>query len=175
MINYDAMSKAELRNACKAAGIKYSNMTNETMREALTKADAERVHAADRPSEPAVAVVTEQPTIIAPTTESSPAVDALENDFSNFVESLPATSAEPAVTTPASEKPKAAPAPKAEQRNGVSKPTRGLTLDVWNACDSLKAEGKELTFEALKEKLPNHNAATIRTQRQRHKTYHAEK
>ena len=91
----------------------------------------------------------------------------------------PAEATAPAVTETEAPKPmkepKAVPAPKAEQRNGISKPTRGLTLDVWNACDALKAEGKDTTFEALKEKLPNHNAATIRTQRQRHKTFNAEK
>jgi hypothetical protein len=153
MSKYESMNKDQLRAACKAAGLKYGKLSVMQQREALEALDA--VDAA--PAEP------------------SAAEEALENDYSNFVAEVSEQRTDdapaPAPEVPA-EKPKAAPAPKAEQRNGIAKPMRGLTLDVWNACDALKTEGKETTLEALTEKLPAYNVSTIRTQRQRWKTYH---
>jgi outer membrane biosynthesis protein TonB len=92
--------------------------------------------------------------------------------------------AEPMVTTPAADpapaekpaeapKPKAAPAAKQPQRNGVTQPKAGsICASIWNACAELKADGKEMSFAALKEKLPKVNDATLRTQRQRFNTFH---
>lgn len=145
MSTYETMGKAELRNACKAAGIKYSNMTNETMRTALNKHEA--------------------------------------NNAPTQVQSVqqPAVSAEPVVTTPPAaeaptapapaEQPKAAPVPK-DSRNGMTKPKAGsICASIWDACNAIVAAGEKVTFAALKEKLPNVNDSTIRTQAQRHRTY----
>jgi hypothetical protein len=98
------------------------------------------------------------------------------------IENPPAT--DPTVTTPAADPiPAETPAESQKQekpaqaaknqRNGITMPKAGsICASIWEACDALKAEGKETSFEALKEKLPKVNDATIRTQRQRHKTYH---
>ena len=69
-----------------------------------------------------------------------------------------------------------APAPKAprDQKNGITRPGENKCGQVWAACDALKAEGKEITFEALRLAVDTKTAdATIRTQRQRWKTYNA--
>jgi hypothetical protein len=62
-----------------------------------------------------------------------------------------------------------------EQRNGVTRPgAETLCGKVWSALDALKAKDAEITFEALREVVDNNCAdATIKTQRQRWKTFHA--
>jgi hypothetical protein len=63
-----------------------------------------------------------------------------------------------------------------DQRNGITRPTEGKCRAVWDALDALKADGKELTFEALRLAVDRKIAdATTRTQRQRWKQYNAEK
>lgn len=63
-------------------------------------------------------------------------------------------------------------APKREQQNGVTRPAEGTTCRaIWDACEAIKAAGQDITFAALSAKLPKVNAATIRTQRQRFRTY----
>jgi len=56
-----------------------------------------------------------------------------------------------------------------EHRNGVPRPGEGtMCAKVWDALDKLKADGKELTFEAVRELAGKTMAdATVRTQRQR--------
>lgn len=72
---------------------------------------------------------------------------------------------------------KAAPAEKVahEQRNGVTQPGAGTACRaIWDAIDKLRAADKEVTFEVLRAAIDAKTAdATIRTQRQRHKTYSA--
>jgi hypothetical protein len=90
-------------------------------------------------------------------------------------------SAEALVTTPpAAEAPAAVPAEKsakparvpAESRGGVTRPKAGsICASIWEACDELIAAGTEITFAALKEKLPKVNDATLRTQKQRHRVF----
>lgn len=76
-----------------------------------------------------------------------------------------AKAAAPAAPTPPTAK---------DQRNGVTRPKAGsICASIWDACDTLKGEGKDTTFDALKALLPKMNDATIRTQRQRHKTFSA--
>ena len=72
-------------------------------------------------------------------------------------------------STPASEKQPHAPK---DQRNGVTRPKPGtICAGIWDVCDSMKAVGQDTTFEEIKKVLPKVNDATIRTQRQRWKTY----
>jgi hypothetical protein len=88
--------------------------------------------------------------------------------------------ADPVVTTPvaetpaapaAVEAPKPAPVPK-NQRNGITRPKAGtICAGIWDVCESMKAVGQDTTFEEIKKALPKVNDATIRTQRQRWKTY----
>ena len=86
-------------------------------------------------------------------------------------------SAKPAVvsTIPATESP-AAPtaAPKRQNQNGISQPAEGTSCRaVWDAIDTLIKQDKKITLAALRELAGNKMAdATIRTQRQRHKTFH---
>jgi hypothetical protein len=69
--------------------------------------------------------------------------------------------AKPEVTTPR------------EQKNGVTRPGADtLCGKVWEALDKLKADGKDATFEAVRELAGKGMAdATIRTQRQRWNTF----
>lgn len=57
-------------------------------------------------------------------------------------------------------------------KNGVTQPGEGTACRaIWDLCDKL---GKDITFEALREGIDSKIAdATIRTQRQRHKTFSA--
>jgi len=171
MSKYDTWSKVDLRNACKAAGISYTNMTNATMRQALVAH-----YATDTQVEtPAVPEVLEQraddvPVVTTPPTDPAPAeVDPLgiSAGLRAIQDSAPAVAAKPA-------KPKAPRAPK-DQRGGVTRPSAdGKCGQVWSACDALKEEGKELTFDALRLLVPAETSdATIRTQRQRHRKFHA--
>lgn len=59
-------------------------------------------------------------------------------------------------------------------KNGVSQPAEGTSCRaVWDAIDKLLAQDKKITLEAVRELAGDKMAdATIRTQRQRHKTYH---
>ena len=70
--------------------------------------------------------------------------------------------------------PATAPAPKRISKNGVSQPAEGTSCRaVWDAIDKLLAQDKKITLEAVRELAGDKMAdATIRTQRQRHKTYH---
>jgi hypothetical protein len=56
-----------------------------------------------------------------------------------------------------------------DKRNGITRPGEGtMCARVWSSLDKLKADGKELTFEAVRELAGKEMAdATIRTQRQR--------
>lgn len=75
------------------------------------------------------------------------------------------------MTTAPADKPKAS----RDQRDGISRPSADNKCgQVWAALDALKAEGKDLTFEALRLTIDTKIAdATIRTQRQRWKQDHA--
>ncbi|MFO1408244.1 MAG: hypothetical protein U1F08_12055 [Steroidobacteraceae bacterium] len=66
------------------------------------------------------------------------------------------------------------PVPKRISRNGVTQPAEGTSCRaVWDAIDKLLAQDKKITLEAVRELAGDKMAdATIRTQRQRHKTYH---
>jgi hypothetical protein len=60
-----------------------------------------------------------------------------------------------------------------EKRNGVTRPRPGKCGDVWEVCDEMLAAGKEVSFEVIRAELPASIAdATIKTQRQRHRTFH---
>ena len=89
----------------------------------------------------------------------------------------PANAADaPMVETPKPAKEIKTPRAPRDQRNGITRPTEGKCRAVWNALDALKADGKELTFEALRLAVDSKIAdATIRTQRQRWKQYNTEK
>ncbi len=156
MSKYDTWGKADLRNACKAAGIKYTNMTNETMRQALVAH-----YATDAQVEaPAAPEVLEQRTDDVPVVTTPPA-DA-------------APAAEPVAEPTKPKEPKKPAAPK-DQRNGQTRPVAGNKCSqVWQALDALKAQGTEITFAALR---PTINAeiadATVRTQWSRWRKYHA--
>jgi hypothetical protein len=65
-------------------------------------------------------------------------------------------------------------APKRPSKNGISQPAEGTSCRaVWDAIDTLIAQDKKITLEAVRELAGDKMAdATIRTQRQRHKTYH---
>jgi hypothetical protein len=65
-------------------------------------------------------------------------------------------------------------APKRIRKNGITQPAEGTSCRaVWDAIDNLIAQGKKITLEAVRELAGDKMAdATIRTQRQRHKTYH---
>jgi hypothetical protein len=61
-----------------------------------------------------------------------------------------------------------------EKLNGVTRPRPGKCGDVWEVCDELLAAGKTISFEAIRAELPTSIAdATIKTQRQRHRTFHS--
>ena len=66
------------------------------------------------------------------------------------------------------------PAPRRISSNGVTQPAEGTSCRaVWDAIDKLLAQDKKITLEAVRELAGDKMAdATIRTQRQRHKTYH---
>jgi len=81
----------------------------------------------------------------------------------------------PAKKTPAPKAKKTAAEPSTEattpreNRNDVTRPAAGtLCAKVWDALDSLKTDGKEITFDAVRELAGKEMTdATIRTQRQR--------
>jgi hypothetical protein len=62
-----------------------------------------------------------------------------------------------------------------EQRNGVTQPGAGTACRaIWDALDALKAQDKEITFDVLRAAVDSKVAdATVRTQRQRWKTFNA--
>lgn len=80
----------------------------------------------------------------------------------------------PADTSTATSVPAKAGAPKGLSKNGVTQPAEGTSCRaVWDAIDKLLAQDKRITLEAVRELAGDKMAdATIRTQRQRHKTYH---
>ena len=102
------------------------------------------------------------PVVIAePVVTTAPAVEAAPADA-------------PAAPVAAEPKKPAAPKAPADQRNGVTRPRAGTTCAlIWQTCETMIAAGEEITFTGLKEKLPDVNDATLRTQRQRQKTYSA--
>lgn len=94
------------------------------------------------------------------------------------------TKAKKPVSKPAPKKPLAKPSkavattePVATQKrahqNGISQPAEGTSCRaVWDAIDKLLAQDKRITLEAVREIAGDKMAdATIRTQRQRHRTY----
>jgi hypothetical protein len=159
MTTFNTLNKTEARAACKKAGIKYTNMTVADMRLAL------ELHAhANRPTETAVVGGTEEPIIEAA---------SVEEVSEQRTDDAPAAPVEAPAAEPVAEpkKPKAPAAPK-DQRNGITRPGKGKCLDVWITLDSMKAQGVEITFALLRAAIPEHIAdATLRTQRQRWKTY----
>jgi hypothetical protein len=81
----------------------------------------------------------------------------------------------PAAEAPVADKQEKPAAPPREARNGVTKPKAGsICASIWETCDAILAAGQKITFAAIKEKLPNVNDSTIRTQAQRHRTYNKE-
>lgn len=66
-------------------------------------------------------------------------------------------------------------APKRTSKNGIIQPAEGTSCRaVWDAIDTLIAQGKKITLEAVRELAGDKMAdATIRTQRHRHKAHHA--
>jgi len=85
-----------------------------------------------------------------------------------------------AVTSPptdnaiAESAPAKAAAPKRPSKNGITQPAEGTSCRaVWDAIDKLLAQDRKITLESVRELAGDKMAdATIRTQRQRHKTYH---
>jgi hypothetical protein len=75
-------------------------------------------------------------------------------------------SAKQAVVTPETTPAVAAPE---DQRNGIRRPGAGTACRaIWDLLDLLKADGKELTFAALRAGIdPKVADATLRTQKQR--------
>lgn len=69
----------------------------------------------------------------------------------------------------------AAPVTPAENKNGIPRPREGTACRaIWDLLDAMKAEGKEITYEALRLGVDTKTAdATIRTQRQRWRTFNA--
>jgi hypothetical protein len=78
-----------------------------------------------------------------------------------------------AVEVPASNARRFTKAEGAATQNGITQPGEGtLCRKVWDALDKLRAEGKDATFEAVRELAGSEMAdATIRTQRQRHREF----
>lgn len=168
-VSFNEMGKDELRSACKAAGIKgYGKLSNLQMREALENAYASR-NVGATPEETARNVVAElkreaevqsAPAVTTPVAAEAPAAPA------------PDPMSEPSRVAAKQDKP--APAPK-DSKNGITRPKAGsICAQVWDACDAILAAGPDakVTFAALKEKLPTVNDSTVRTQQQRHRTYH---
>lgn len=176
MSTYD-MGKAELRNACKTAGIKYSNMTNETMRKALQKhIEANMAKAAPVEATAPEAVVTPPPAV-----ESAPAAEPAAplcavcdhiEELHKLSSSTHPFTPKPAAPAPA-EKPKAEATPK-DARNGVTMPrSASLCLMVWQTLDKLRAEGKATPANALVLlKDAGMAEATVRTQYARWRKFH---
>jgi len=77
-------------------------------------------------------------------------------------------------TTAAESAPAKPAAPKRISKNGISQPAEGTSCRaVWDAIDKLLTQDKKITLEAVRELAGDKMAdATIRTQRQRHKTFH---
>ncbi|MFL6600177.1 MAG: hypothetical protein ACJ8R9_02505 [Steroidobacteraceae bacterium] len=171
MSKYDTWGKVDLRNACKAAGISYTNMTNATMRQALVAhyATATQVEA---PAEPeAVVTAPAAPEVLEQRTDDAPAAPEPAADPVPAEDAAPAAAEKPAEPV---KEPKKPAAPK-DSRNGVSRPAAGnKCAQVWAALDALKAQGTEITFATLR---PTINAeiadATVRTQWSRWRKYHA--
>ena len=86
----------------------------------------------------------------------------------------PTKAVKQAVVSPEAAAPAKSPAPKRPNQNGISQPAEGTSCRaVWDAIDKLIAQDKKITLEAVRELAGDKMAdATIRTQRQRHKTYH---
>lgn len=65
--------------------------------------------------------------------------------------------------------------PAADHKNGIKRPGADTKCGaIWDACAKLLAGEKELTFDALREAVDSKIAdATIMTQRQRFRTFHA--
>ncbi len=193
MTTINTLNKTEARAACKKAGISYTNMTVADMRAAL------EAHAQiSTPVEPEAAAQVEaaEPEVIEQRTDDAPVVTTPPADpapvvadplcaVCDHIEKLhtlgtsthaftpkPAAAVESTSAKPV-KAPKAPAAPK-NQRNGITRPGPGKCLDVWTHLDALKAAGKEITFEELRKTIdPSTADATLRTQRQRWKTYNA--
>jgi hypothetical protein len=137
--NVETMGKAELRAACKAAGISYSKLTTEGMRNALTIRAA--VNAVDAESKGRSAPTGDEAAL-----DAEPVVTTAAQVAPNAPVAAPAAETTPApAVAPAKAKKVAAPkAPKvaAEVRNGIQRPRAGGACDaVWSALDKLHAAG----------------------------------
>ena len=129
--NVETMGKAELRAACKAAGISYGKLTVAGMRDALKiRAAVNAVDGRSAPAEVDETVVAQQVEQVAPVTTPAAATES------------------PAVAPPAAaarvKAPKAPKAPKvpAEVRNGITRPRAGGACDaIWKLLDLLHAAG----------------------------------
>ena len=180
MSKYDTWTKVDLRNACKAAGIKYGNMTNETMRAALVAhyaVPAETLTPEDKAAD-AFTAAEKAASVEAPaeTVVTTPAAEDVSEQRSDDAPTAPVEAAAPAAAEkPAKPKRAAKPAAALDQRNGVTRPAAGnKCAQVWTACEALKAQDTKLTFDALRPLVPAHIAdATVRTQWSRYRKYNA--
>jgi hypothetical protein len=134
--NVETMGKAELRAACKAAGISYGKLTAAGMRDALKIRAA--VNAVDAESKGRSA-----PAVAETLLDAEPVVTTVAQVVS--VEPAAPVAAPAAAVAPAKARKVAAPkAPKvpAEARNGIQRPRAGGACDaVWSALDKVHAAG----------------------------------
>jgi hypothetical protein len=110
-------------------------------------------------------------------TKQAEEVSEQRTDDAPAVDPAPAAVPAPAAADKLAKEPKAPKAPAApkDSRNGVTRPATGnKCAAVWDACDALKAEGKDLTFVALRPIVDSKIAdATVRTQWSRFRKYNA--
>lgn len=128
MISYETMGKEELRQACRAAGISYSKLNNEGMREALRAAE-EAAEAAEEAEQDGFKVQT--------------------NDLASIVQQISGANQQnvQVETTPAVAK-RTSNGLKIEkdreERNGVKRPSAGgMCRAVWDFCDEQAERGAE--------------------------------
>lgn len=142
MINFNEMGKAELRQACKEAGIKnYGKMNNDGMRAAL------EAHYADA-KEAEEAVVTEEVQEEAPVSAPSGLATMVQQMMGANQKKKEERSA-PAAAKRTSGGLKIEKA--REERNGIKKPSvGGQCRAVWDALDDMVAAGTQPTAKQVK-------------------------
>lgn len=161
-MSFDEMNKAQLRAACKAAGIPYGKLNNDGMRAALKALEAEAANDAEvevddqeqieeETSQPAPAAQTEEPS--APTGPRPKVVGEVVQSKSLKIEKG---------------RPRA---------NGVTKPSAGsICRAIWDALDAHRAanEGVVPEFEDVRNLMKTNNwqRNTAFTQFQRWKQFH---
>lgn len=165
--NYASMGKEELRAACRAAGVSYSKLNNEGMRQALVAhfekqnaiADGEATadESTSDTSTPAAnpfGALLGQQVKVTPVAGSTKVVDGKRVDEATAAERAAETRSRSSRATgptyPRANRKGYKIEKEREERNGVKRPSKGTTCGaVWDAFDALQAATGAVTAAEL--------------------------